>query len=205
MGRGCYLRGALEAPGGKIEPAELVPDEASLMEEGRGLEGSGRNSEGESGDKEHVGSDVTELRQLGLAGRCVGAEELGGIGEVDAGVPEAVAELPYMDLDGLREVGGGGGLIQRGKGEAEAGGETRRGARGVEGFSYLDGGLDVVEEEAEDRRRVRGGGAEVRRGELRDLHPAEEVRFSLHPEPAAVFQITSGTCHSLLVLVRTTS
>lgn len=63
-------------------------------------------------------------------------EDAGGVGEVDAGVPEAVAELPEVELDG---VGERTKLTQVGESKSEIGGEgIREGGLRGEAFGLLD-------------------------------------------------------------------
>lgn len=69
--------------------------------------------------------------------------ERGGVGEVDAGVPEAVAELPDEELEG---VGEGSQLTQLSRESAEIGGDCVR-RKLVRGkiLGLFDGGLNLGE------------------------------------------------------------
>ena len=73
----------------------------------------------------------------------------GGVGEVDAGIPQAVCELPDLELSRFGEEEEGG---EAGDGVAEMDGELGRCVGEVGGGEALgvgDGGLEVVEEVGE--------------------------------------------------------
>lgn len=79
-----------------------MPDHAGFVEEGGGFEGRRWNAGDWSGYEEELGGDLAELGVffgdlVAEIGRLLGAD-LDGISEVDAGVPEAVAELPEVEL-----------------------------------------------------------------------------------------------------------
>lgn len=166
VGSRGQLRRLLEAGRGEVKPAQIVPDLARPVVERRRLERRGGDTGGLTCEAEQVGGDLAEGGVvLGGAG--------GGVGEVDAGVPEAVCELPDLELAGFWEGVEG---CQAGEGAAEMGGELCRGVGevgGGEGLGVGNGGLEVVEEAGEGLCRRRWL-PEVRR-ELRYPHfPAGE-------------------------------
>lgn len=69
-----------------------MPDHAGLVVEGSGLDLRGGDAGDTASEGKHVGGDVAELGVLiGGRRRRRARADGGGIGEVDAGVPEAVA------------------------------------------------------------------------------------------------------------------
>ena len=77
-----------------------MPDEAGLEVERGGFDSRRGNAGGFSGKGEHICGNVTDLG-VGLdnGGAGGGREDGGGVGDVDAGIPEAVGELPDMELE----------------------------------------------------------------------------------------------------------
>ncbi|KAL6136633.1 hypothetical protein ACLB2K_061928 [Fragaria x ananassa] len=96
------IGGSLEARQSEVELPKLVSFDAGLVVERGGLDRRGRKAENFTGDKESVGGNVAELGVLfGFGGRE--GVEGGGVGEIDAGVPEAVTEFPYDELERVGE------------------------------------------------------------------------------------------------------
>ena len=83
---------------------KIVPDETGFVEERSGLESRRRNPGDVGGEEEQIGGDLAELgvflAELGGGG---GGPDAGGVGDVDACVPETVAEFPDLKLDRVRE------------------------------------------------------------------------------------------------------
>ena len=84
-----------------VEAVKVMPDEASFVVEGSGLDGRRRNSGDVAGEGEDIGGDVAELGEVERQSsrrrrrrRRRGAEFGIEVGEVDAGVPETVTEFP---------------------------------------------------------------------------------------------------------------
>lgn len=115
-----------------------MPDETGLVEERGGLERGGGDADDVVGEEEEIGRDLAEIGVLfgEFGGGGGGGTDCGGVGEVDAGVPEAVAELPDVELDGVGEGREGGELSEA---EAEVG-EERLGEGGFRrvAFEVLD-------------------------------------------------------------------
>lgn len=83
-----------------------MPDEAGLEIERGGFDSRRGNAGDVSGERDHIGGDVTELGVVfdkGGGGRGRGGgggrEDGDGVGYVDAGIPEAVGKLPDMELE----------------------------------------------------------------------------------------------------------
>lgn len=77
-----------------------MPDEAGLEVERGGFDSRRGNAGDVSGEGDHIGGDVTELGVVFEGGGGGGGREDGdGIGDVDAGIPEAVGKLPDMELE----------------------------------------------------------------------------------------------------------
>lgn len=81
-----------------------MPDEAGLEVERGGFDSRRGNAGDVSGEGDHIGGDVTELGVVfdkggGGRGGGGGREDGDGIGDVDAGIPEAVGKLPDMELE----------------------------------------------------------------------------------------------------------
>ena len=161
---GDQRRALLEAGGGEVDAAELKPLLAGAEEEVGDLRGGQGDLVGDAGEEEELGRRLPDLRLGGAGGGAPG--EGGGVGAVDARVPEAGGELPYLEPAGVGERGGDGAEV--GEAAAEIGGELLR--RGVGGVERLDVGDDLAEvgEEADVRRRL-----PVLGGELGDLHGGE--------------------------------
>lgn len=79
-----------------------MPDEAGLEVERGGFDSRRGNAGDVSGERDHISSDVTELGVVfdkGGGGGGGGMEDGDGVGDVDAGIPEAVGKLPDMELE----------------------------------------------------------------------------------------------------------
>lgn len=79
-----------------------MPDEAGLEIERGGFDSRRGNAGDVSGERDHISSDVTELGVVfdkGGGGGGGGMEDGDGVGDVDAGIPEAVGKLPDMELE----------------------------------------------------------------------------------------------------------
>lgn len=125
-GGGDQRRALLEAGGGEVEAAEVEPLLAGAGEEVGGLRGGQGDLVGDAGEEEELRRRLPDLRLGGAGGGAPG--EGGGVGAVDAGVPEAGGELPYLDPAGVGERGGDGAEV--GEDAAEIGGELVRGGGG---------------------------------------------------------------------------
>ena len=81
-----------------VEAVKVMPDEASFVVEGSGLDGQRWNTRDIAGEGEDISGDVAELgeveRERRRRGR--GAEFGIEVGEVGVGVPETVIELKEM-------------------------------------------------------------------------------------------------------------
>ena len=88
------IGGFLEARGSEVEAAKVMPNEASFVVEGSGLDGRRWNAKDIAGKGEDMGSDVAELGEVERERRRRRGAEFGiEVGEVDVGVPETVTEL----------------------------------------------------------------------------------------------------------------
>lgn len=95
-----------------------MPYRPGPVVEGSGLDGRGGDSGDIAGEVEEIRRDVAEIRMLDR--RPAGS---GGVGEVDASIPEAVTELPDMEFGGIGE---GGELSELSEAMAEVVGDGRR-------------------------------------------------------------------------------
>ena len=74
---------------------KVMPDEASFVVEGSGLDGRRWNAGDVAGEGEDIGGNVAELGEVERERRRRRGAEFGiEVGEVDAGVPETVTEFP---------------------------------------------------------------------------------------------------------------
>lgn len=73
-----------------------MPNATGLVEEGGALECRGRNTDDIRGEEEEVSGDLTELSVLFGGFDAAGGE---GVGEIDAGIPESVAEFPDAETN----------------------------------------------------------------------------------------------------------
>ena len=82
---------------------KIVPDETGFVEERSGLESRRRNPGDVGGEEEQIGGDLAELSVFLAELGGGGGPDAGGVGNVDACVPEAVAEFPDLKLGRVRE------------------------------------------------------------------------------------------------------
>ena len=89
------IGGFLEARGSEVEAAKVMPNEASFVVEGNGLDGRRWNTGDIAGEGEDIGGNVVELGEVERERRRRrrGVEFGIEVGEVDVGVPETVTEL----------------------------------------------------------------------------------------------------------------
>ena len=89
------IGGFLEARGSEVEAAKVMPNEASFVVEGSGLDGRRWNTGDIAGEGEDIGGNVVELGEVKRERRRRrrGVEFGIEVGEVDVGVPETVTEL----------------------------------------------------------------------------------------------------------------
>ena len=88
------IGGFLEARGSKVEAVKVMPDEASFVVEGSGLDGQRWNTRDIAGEGEDISGDVAELGEVERERRRRRGAEFGiEVGEVGVGVPETVIEL----------------------------------------------------------------------------------------------------------------
>ena len=98
------IGGFLEARGGKVEAAKVMPNKAGFVVEGSRLDGRRRNARDIASEGEHIGGNVAVLgeverqrrrRRRRRRRRKGGGAEFGvKVGEVDVGVLETVIEFP---------------------------------------------------------------------------------------------------------------
>lgn len=89
-----------------------------------------------------------------------------GVGDVDASVPESIAEFPNLKLQGVRKRSV---LPQLSQGLPEIDGGRRRRLNGGGNFELLHGGFDL-EEKTLVRLRFTEDWPELRRGDFGDSH-----------------------------------
>ena len=81
------IGGFLEARGSEVEAAKVMPNEASFVVEGSGLDGRRWNVGDIAGEGEDIGSDVVELSEVERERRKRRGAEFGiEVGEVDIGI-----------------------------------------------------------------------------------------------------------------------
>ena len=77
-----------------VEAVKVMPDEASFVVEGSGLDGRRWNAGNIAGEGEDISGDVAELGEVERERRRRRGAEFGiEVGEVGVGVPETVIEL----------------------------------------------------------------------------------------------------------------
>ena len=77
-----------------VEAVKVMPDEASFVVEGSGLDGQRWNTRDIAGEGEDISGDVAELGEVERERRRRRGAEFGiEVGEVGVGVPETVTEL----------------------------------------------------------------------------------------------------------------
>ena len=80
-----------------VEAVKVMPDEASFVVEGSGLDGQRWNTRDIAGEGEDISGDVAELGEVERERRRRRGAEFGiEVGEVGVGVPETVIELKEM-------------------------------------------------------------------------------------------------------------
>ena len=88
-------RGLLEAGGSEVGAAEVKPDQAGAVEKGRRLRSGVGDAFREAGHEEELRRRLPNLR-LGNRGLGAPRREV-VVGAVDARVPEAEGEVPYLE------------------------------------------------------------------------------------------------------------
>ena len=87
----------VEARGSEVEAAKVMPDEASFVVEGSGLDGRRWNVGDIAGEGEDIGGDVAELSEVERERRRRRGAEFGiEVGEVDIGIVTKLKKMVFF-------------------------------------------------------------------------------------------------------------
>ena len=90
------IGGFLEARGSEVKAAKVMPDEASFVVEGSGLDGRRWNVGDIAGEGEDIGGDVVELSEVERERRKRRGAEFGiEVGEVDIGIVTKLKKMVF--------------------------------------------------------------------------------------------------------------